>query len=746
MSYLYLLVAAVALGAPGVVTDADLKPISLGAKDARARSLMARGKWKEAAAAVTARTAEARLVRGWLYEKAKQHGQAVAVLDGLERKLPTLAATIRQTRADALLALERFADAAGVAAIPADGLAGRLARRVRARALRELGRYDEARAVYREMVGSGLPAETPVGLLGLARLEIDARHPERAIPLLRRLDVEFPAHWAAGPGRRLALATIGARPSLAPVWLDRSPEEAVARAERLLKRHRNKEVVAALQPLTGAALTPDLRCRQRYALGRALRKLRRWKEARPRLEEAVEVCGEVGSDLEPWARHLAGAAAERLSDEKEAAAHYAAQMKRHPTHRLADDAGYNLVRHLVEDEKDLNKAMRAAADLARAAPEGDMVPDALFFVATHALLDKKPMVARAMLSAEAKLPPRRFDHRDGGRLLYWTARLDQKAGRRADAVKGYQRVLSEARLGWYSLLAYSRLREIDRKLGRDSAKAALATHPEAPPLPGASAREWRLTLPPDLDGEAWERARLLARLGLAGEAWSALKEAGAGRGREDLLWASALLLDRAGAWNLSHDILRRQLPQFRRYAPAGPYRKHWELAYPRPFLDLARKYGKANKVDPSFVLGVIREESGFNTNIESFANAVGLMQLIVGTGKQMAKKADGTITRAALADPDLNVRLGTRYLAYVRTRSKAVDPLLPAGYNAGAGALRRWVADRGDLPLDLFVELIPYDEARGYTKRVAASWATYRALYDKPGRDPLPYLSQRVRR
>ncbi len=121
MSYLYLLVATVALGAPGVVTDADLKPISLGAKDARARSLMARGKWKEAAAAVTARTAEARLVRGWLYEKAKQHGQAVAVLDGLERKLPTLAATIRQTRADALLALERFADAAGVAAIPADG-------------------------------------------------------------------------------------------------------------------------------------------------------------------------------------------------------------------------------------------------------------------------------------------------------------------------------------------------------------------------------------------------------------------------------------------------------------------------------------------------------------------------------------------------------------------------------------------------------------------------------------------------
>ena len=750
MSYIFLLVGYALLAAPEpLVTEAEIAPISLGTGDVKARALMARGRWGDAARHVTSTRSEARLVRGWLLQKAGDAAGAVAALEGLEGRLPLLARLARLVRAKALMAQDRFEEAAATATMPADDAIGRQARRLRARALREGGQLPRAREVYREMLGSGLKDEIAVGLLGLARLERDDGHPERALPLLRRLDVESPAHWAAAKGRREAAALVLREPSLVARWAVRHPEERVARAERLLKRHRNKAVVEALASLTREKLETGLACRHRYTLGRALRKLRRWKEARPRLEEAVAFCREAKSDLEPWARHLAGKAAERLSFEKEAAKHYRTQMKRHAEHRLADDAGYQLVRHLVEDKGDLKGAHDAAVGLAKHWPNGDLVPDALFFVAAHAIHLKKPKLARRMLDLEGRLPTRDFNHRDGGRQLYWMARLDHQAGRREAATTGYRKVLSEARLGWYSILAYSRLYEIDRRLARGAAREALGETPEGvegrPALPSAEGTEWRLPLPTGLAPEAWARALLLARVGLARPAWSALKEAGAAGGGEGLLWLSALILDRAGAWNLSHDILRRRLPEFRRYAPVGSYRKHWKLAYPRPFAGLARKYARASGLDRHFPHAVMREESGFNTGIESFANAVGLMQLILPTAKQMAKKADGKVSRRRLTEPDLNVRLGCRYLAHVRDVARAVTPLLPAGYNAGAGALRRWLNARGSLPLDLFVELIPYDEARGYTKRVVASWATYRVLYGKGLKDPLPYISQKTR-
>ena len=66
--------------------------------------------------------------------------------------------------------------------------------------------------------------------------------------------------------------------------------------------------------------------------------------------------------------------------------------------------------------------------------------------------------------------------------------------------------------------------------------------------------------------------------------------------------------------------------------------------------------------------------------------------------------------------------------SHVHTHTKAVYSLVPAGYNAGGGALKRWLRKRGQLDLDLFVELIPYEEARGYTKRVNSTWGTYKFL------------------
>ena len=83
-----------------------------------------------------------------------------------------------------------------------------------------------------------------------------------------------------------------------------------------------------------------------------------------------------------------------------------------------------------------------------------------------------------------------------------------------------------------------------------------------------------------------------------------------------------------------------------------------------------------------------------------------------------------------LREPALNIELGTRYLEKLLKRHPVL-PLASAGYNAGGGAVSKWRKRQGDLPLDEFVERIPYREARGYAKRVTRSIARYRWLYGK---------------
>ena len=140
---------------------------------------------------------------------------------------------------------------------------------------------------------------------------------------------------------------------------------------------------------------------------------------------------------------------------------------------------------------------------------------------------------------------------------------------------------------------------------------------------------------------------------------------------------------------------------------------------------------------------IIREESGFNPGIESWANAIGLMQIILPTARGLAKGTAHAPTAANLRKPEIAIELGTKYLRDLIGRHPFI-PLASAGYNAGSGAVSKWRKARGRLPLDEFVERIPYREARGYAKRVTRSVARYRWLHgdgaildlplDPPGR------------
>ena len=118
------------------------------------------------------------------------------------------------------------------------------------------------------------------------------------------------------------------------------------------------------------------------------------------------------------------------------------------------------------------------------------------------------------------------------------------------------------------------------------------------------------------------------------------------------------------------------------------------------------------------------------TGIESRANAIGLMQLIMPTAESMAKRLKLTATPQTLRTPEVNVRLGSQYLAVLLARFKLPILAIP-GYNAGGGAIGKHLKNNPGLPLDEFVETIGAQETRNYARKVFESYAAYRFLYNE---------------
>jgi soluble lytic murein transglycosylase len=159
---------------------------------------------------------------------------------------------------------------------------------------------------------------------------------------------------------------------------------------------------------------------------------------------------------------------------------------------------------------------------------------------------------------------------------------------------------------------------------------------------------------------------------------------------------------------------------------------------------LVRQHARAAGVPEALVLSIMREESGFATDVESYANAVGLMQLILPTARTAGSLHRLQVTREALRDPALNIRLGATFLGFLYKLFQRSAPLAIASYNAGEGATFRWLRNHYPrLQLDELVERIPYDQTRRYTKRVLSSLFTYAVLYGK-GAERVPLIAQRL--
>jgi soluble lytic murein transglycosylase len=136
--------------------------------------------------------------------------------------------------------------------------------------------------------------------------------------------------------------------------------------------------------------------------------------------------------------------------------------------------------------------------------------------------------------------------------------------------------------------------------------------------------------------------------------------------------------------------------------------------------------------EPALVLGITRQESGFDPLVRSGAGARGMMQLMPGTAAIVARKVGVGYSAGQLDDPDYNMRLGSSYLGGMVGNFSGSYVMAIAGYNAGPGRPTQWTSFCGDPrgattdPID-FIECIPFSETRNYVMRVMEGMQVYRA-------------------
>ena len=170
--------------------------------------------------------------------------------------------------------------------------------------------------------------------------------------------------------------------------------------------------------------------------------------------------------------------------------------------------------------------------------------------------------------------------------------------------------------------------------------------------------------------------------------------------------------------------------------------------FPTPYLNDYTRVSTNVKMPKTLLYSISRQESAFNSQAVSPANAFGLMQLIIPTARNMAART-GMKTknlRKTLLTPSENITLGGAYLKELGARYENVGPFVYAAYNAGEGAVDKWLKRRDISDRLAWIEAIPYGETRGYVKNVARNMAIYSYLLAPQSAAKKNLSTSRIRR
>lgn len=280
---------------------------------------------------------------------------------------------------------------------------------------------------------------------------------------------------------------------------------------------------------------------------------------------------------------------------------------------------------------------------------------------------------------------------------YWKARTLEKQGKRDQAYAQYRELAASTTPTYHSYLA-------QRKSGYTPTYNNI--NPESTVLgPKASARK--------------NKAQLLIGLGMPEEAQLEIVAMEDEANSKEELVVVSLLYAQVDDYYQSIKVAQGLgLPQANK------------LAYPKGFQEYVAPYAKKYGVDELLVYSIIREESRFQVDAVSPADAVGLMQLIPPTARTVARQIGiKGFTTAMLTIPRINIEMGTFYFKQVLDQFNGDIELAMASYNAGPHRAADWKVRFTGLEKDEFIEEVPFRETRNYIRRILRSYGAYKAIY-----------------
>ncbi len=418
-------------------------------------------------------------------------------------------------------------------------------------------------------------------------------------------------------------------------------------------------------------------------------------------EKALEVASEGPPETAAEAMLVRARRLLKLDEHAQAVERLQEISKRFVGQPASEEADYFLGWLALQDGR-LQAAADALESFERKHPESRRRDEACWFralaqiragnwsEADRALRELQERYARSALVPQAK---------------YWRVRVKQLAG--GKPVEEYQDILKLYPQTFYGLLAQERLRELGAK--------PEAVFTERPKLPSKVVAAPELALPRALASAGlWRESaeELRARLGAVHTPEAALR-IGTALARVGEAWA---------AYNLANRLLWTKA-----YGQKDP--GALALLYPRPYVSHVDETARAQGVHASLLYAIMRRESAFQPDRLSAARARGLMQLMARTASAIARELQRDPPEPdELYRPELNLDLSAWYVGQLAKRF--VHPvLIAAAYNAGPAVTLKWTGEIGSLPVDLFVESMPFKETRAYVKQVVADDSLYQTFY-----------------
>jgi soluble lytic murein transglycosylase len=528
-----------------------------------------------------------------------------------------------------------------------------------------------------------------------------AGDPARAYELYQQLREQFPNSKWTPAARREQAALKASHPTRVPFDTAAS---LIAEADQLVRERAHGEAEVILKKLLHNADEPDLRRQLLTRLSSLYLTMRRRNDAMPILQQIVEDYPETPDAAKAlyqigqiqWNRH----------DNTQALATFNQLMAGYPGSSDLDRA-YFAAADIQEWLGNRDEAIALYSKVRLEFPYSQVHDDATWRLAWLYYRNREAGAAYRtfkLLASEA---------RDSGLRIaarYWQGRSAENAGDYELAKQVYSELYTDSAESYYQALAAGALARLGAPVNEAlSPPPARTSAAEIPAVPGAA---FHLA-----------RAKALSRLelySLAVAEIGAIERIAGTDVRTRLFLSREYFNNRAYRRSLA---VATQLPASEE--ERNLYRfplAHWETIQ-RKAQDLA--------VDPYLVLGLIRQESLFDTSARSPAFALGLMQLLPSTANRVAKRLGmPALSNDKLFDPEINLTLGTQYLKDLLQRYSGNWFKAIAAYNAGEAAVDRWEREIATDDNEEFVERIPYSETRGYVKLVLRNHRIYKRLYE----------------